>query len=179
MTLREITLGGVLMALGLGLPLLFHALGLGATFLPMLQPVLAAGLLLSWRPAVAVGVATPLFSSLLTGMPPMAPPIAVAMALEGAVLAGLASFLYCDRGWPLHGAAAAAVVAERLVMVAAALVWAPWFGLPARLTATGLFVQGLPGVAMLIIAVPVLVRGAQSLDQSLDRKRHAPSQTAA
>ena len=175
MALRDITLGSVFIALGLAIPVLFHAVGMGSTFLPMFLPILAAGLLLPWRPAGVVGVVTPLMSSLLTGMPPMAPPIAAVMALEGAVLATLSSCLYRRLTWPIHLATITAVLAQRLAMALATLVWAPWFGLPGPLTALGSLARGLPGVVLLVIVVPVLVRSAEALD----RRRYGPSQTPA
>ena len=161
--LREVTWSGVFIALGLAVPVVFHAVGLGATFLPMFLPVLAAGLLLRPLPAAAVGLITPPLSSLLTGMPPMMPPVALVMAMEGAVLGGLAATLQRRASWNIHLTAAVAVLAERLVMVASTMLLAPLFGLPGRLAAFGLLATGLPGVALLVVAVPLLVRQLHAL----------------
>ncbi|MEW6756351.1 MAG: hypothetical protein AB1505_36070, partial [Candidatus Latescibacterota bacterium] len=87
LSLREVTWSAVFAALGMGVPVLFHALGLGPTFLPMLLPVLAAGLSLRPLAAALVGLVTPLLSGLLTGMPPLVP-VGGVMAAEGAALAG-------------------------------------------------------------------------------------------
>ena len=158
MTLREVTLSGVFVAVGLAIPMLFHMVGLGAAFLPMFLPILAVGLLQPPLPAALVGLTTPVVSALLTGMPPLMPPIAVAMAFEGATLGALSSLLYRRLEWNIYLAAAMAVLAERLVMVMATMLWAPWFGLPGRLAAVGMLAQGLPGVGLLVLAVPSLVR---------------------
>ena len=155
--LRDVTWGAVCVALGLVVPVLFHAVGLGATFLPMLLPLLAAGLLLPALPAALAGMITPLLSSFLTGMPPMAPPIALVMAVEGAVMAAVASLLHRRRGWDVYRAAVAAVALERAAMVLLVMALAPLFGLPGRLAALGTLVQGLPGVVLLLTVVPFLV----------------------
>ncbi len=48
--LRWMVLNAVIMALGLTLPMVFHAVGLGSRFLPMLLPLLLNGFLspLGW-----------------------------------------------------------------------------------------------------------------------------------
>ena len=43
-------------------------------------------------------------------------------------------------------------------MVLATMVLAPLFGLPARLAALGMLARGLPGVVLLVVGVPLLVR---------------------
>ncbi|MGB9619107.1 MAG: ECF transporter S component, partial [Armatimonadota bacterium] len=68
---RDLALGGLFGATGVALPIVFHAVGLGKAFLPMHLPVLVCGLLISPTVAFAVGVVTPLVSSVLTGMPPL------------------------------------------------------------------------------------------------------------
>lgn len=156
--LQELTWGAACIALGLAVPALFHAIGLGSIFLPMFLPLLAAGLLLPKLPAVMVGVVTPPLSALLTGMPPLVPPVALVMAVEGAVLGLLSSWLYRDRGWPIFLAAAVAVLSQRLAMVAITMILAPLFGLPARLAALALLLQGLPGVLLLVFGVPLLMQ---------------------
>lgn len=158
MTAREIAQSALFVAMGLTVPMLFHAAGLGSAFLPMFLPVLAAGLML--RPALGgmVGFLTPLASALLTGMPPLAPPIAPVMAVEGLALGGLSGWLYRGRGWNICLASAVAVAVERLLMALLRAAMAPLFGLPGPLAAFGSLVNGLPGTALLIGLVPALAR---------------------
>ena len=158
LTLREIAWSALCIALGLAVPVVFHGLGLGATFLPMMLPILAAGLLLRPLPAGLVGAVTPPISALLTGMPPLMPPVALVMAVEGLVLGVVSSVLYRRLQWNIFGAAAAAVLGERLAMLLLTMALAPLFGLPGRLAAFGMLAQGLPGVGLLVLAVPFLVR---------------------
>jgi len=156
MTARETVLGALFVAAGLAVPVVFHAVGLGATFLPMLLPILCAGLLMRPLPAGLVGVLTPPISSLLTGMPPLAPPISPVMSVEGLTLAVVASLLYRRLGWNIFVSSAIAVASERVVMAALIAALAPLFGLPGRWAALWKIVHGLPGTALLILVVPVL-----------------------
>jgi hypothetical protein len=66
----------VMGAFGFTLPIVFHMVGLGSKFLPMLLPILLDGFLslLPW--AVLTGALVPVAGGLLTGMPPFYPPIA-------------------------------------------------------------------------------------------------------
>jgi len=156
MTARETALSALFVASGLAVPVAFHAVGLGSTFLPMFLPVLCAGLLMRPLSAGLVGVMTPPISSLLTGMPPLAPPIAPVMSVEGLVLGVGASLLYRRLGWNIFLASAVAVALERAVMALLVAALAPMFGLPGRWAALWKILHGLPGVALLILVVPLL-----------------------
>ena len=82
-------LGGLFLALAIALPLAFHLVGMGSTFLPMFYPVVLAGFLLRLQVSVLVGILAPLLSAALTGMPPLYPPVAFIMVLELLVMTAL------------------------------------------------------------------------------------------
>ena len=86
--LRAMVISASMAAMGLVLPIAFHAVGLGSKFLPMLLPLLLNGFLAPLPWAVATGALTPLLSAVTTGMPPLFPPVAFSMSLECAVLGG-------------------------------------------------------------------------------------------
>ncbi len=97
--IRKITYGGLLLAIGIVLPQVFHLTGgpaSGATFLPMHIPVLIAGLLLGPAYGLIVGVVTPFLSFLITGMPVVArlPFMVVELTVYGLV----AGFCYHTLG---------------------------------------------------------------------------------
>ena len=72
-SIKSMVLAALFMALGIVLPIALHAIpDAGKIFLPMFLPVLVGALFLPWQYALAVGVFTPLLSTLLTGMPPVA-----------------------------------------------------------------------------------------------------------
>lgn len=81
MQTKRIVLTGLMIALGLVLPIAVSFIPNGGTlFSPMHIPALLAGLVLGPVEGLITGVATPLLSNVLRGMPPAA--VAPAMAIE-------------------------------------------------------------------------------------------------
>jgi hypothetical protein len=157
---RQLSLAGLLGALGLLLPVGFHALGWGGqVFLPMHLPVTVAGFLVSPGTAVSLGLVVPFLSSVLTGMPPLAPPVAPLMAVELAAKAGVASLLYRSLRLPLWVALLAAIVADWAVLALAAWLAAGLFAIKAGVVhyVTAAVLVGLPGTALQVAAVPLVV----------------------
>jgi hypothetical protein len=155
---RELSLAGLLGALGLLLPIGFHALGWGGqVFLPMHLPVVVAGFLVSPAMAVSLGVVVPFLSSVLTGMPPLAPPIAPLMALELAAKAGVASLLYRSLRAPMWLALVAAIVADWAMLALAAGLAAGAFAIKAGAVqyAAAAIAISLPGTILQLVAVPL------------------------
>ena len=72
-SVKKIVYGGLLIAIGVILPQLFHIFGqsAGQTFLPMHIPVILAGMLIGPVWGLGVAVIVPILSSLITGMPPV------------------------------------------------------------------------------------------------------------
>jgi hypothetical protein len=171
---RELSLGGLFIALGVVLPMAFHALGggkLGSMLLPMYLPVLACAMLVSPPIAAAVGLLTPTLSSALTGMPPLLPYLPV-MAAELVVMATLASLLH--RRVKLHAlpTVIVALLSGRVVLglMAALMVAALPAGIqeslpdlmrqPLTYVAAGT-VSAIPGLILQIVAVPAVVALAE------------------
>lgn len=141
-------------ALALVLPMAFHAVGLGSRFLPLLQPLLVLGFLVSPGWATATAALIPWVSSLLTGMPPLYPPVAAILSVEAAVAAGLAAVIYRQGRGSLWGALAAAVTASKLAGFGLSYILATAFDLPAAFASAAMLVQGLPGVALMLAVAP-------------------------
>jgi hypothetical protein len=127
----------------------------------MLLPLLLNGFLVPLPWAVLTGAVVPIISSLTTGMPPLYPPVAAEMALEGAILGGVAAAIYKGRPRRLWPALICALVAGRCAGLAAAWGLARIFGLPATFASVAMLVQGLPGVALQLAVVPLAVRQFQ------------------
>ncbi len=155
----ELLLGGLFLALALGLPPAFHLVGLGSTFLPMFYPVLMAGFLLHFRVSVPLAVMAPLLSAALTGMPPFYPPIAFIMMAEGLVMTLCPYFLYQKWHLPLYVALSITMVAERLVLLLATWIMADWLKLPGAVLGPTSLLKGLPGLIVIFLIVPPLVAG--------------------
>lgn len=158
--LRAVVISAAMAALALVLPVVFHAVGLGSKFLPLLLPLLLNGFLVPWRWAAATGAVVPLISALATGMPPLYPPVAAVLSVEGAVLGGMAAALYRPRRrggpWP---ALIAAVATGRMATFLLTWAMARSFGLPPAASAAAAVIQGLPGVALQLAVVPLALRG--------------------
>lgn len=94
--IRQIVFGGLFIAIGIVLSLLFHSLGgtqLGSRLLPLHFTVILAGLLLGQWMGLAVGALLPLISNFTIGMPPLSPPIAIFMMPELATYGFVAGYL--------------------------------------------------------------------------------------
>ncbi|HPI73327.1 MAG TPA: ECF transporter S component [bacterium] len=169
---RHIALSGLFVALGLMLPALFHAVGLGSLFLPMFWPVALAGFFLPWPFAAAIAVLTPVLSSLLTGMPPVSPPILHLMVAELVSLALVVSLLYQTVRWNLFWILLAGLAVSRLVCFLAARMLAEWLGLPAAWSALAMVVKGVPGIMGMLLFLPLLARRLKQETLFSDRNDH-------
>lgn len=159
---RDMAVGGLYGALGIVIPIVFHAVGMGKVFLPMHLPILALGMVASWEVALIVGFITPLVSSALTGMPPLAPPIAPLMALQLAALGAGASLLR-SRGVPVWLTPPLAIIAARAVEAGEIVTIAPLMGFHTSVYAyvvLGL-VASIPGIILQLTVVPAAVYAAE------------------
>ncbi|MBS3872741.1 MAG: ECF transporter S component [Firmicutes bacterium] len=161
-TLNELLKAALMIAIGVVLPIAFHALGwTGRVFLPMHIPVLLAGFILGPWLGVTVGATTPLLSSLLTGMPPMAPmPIALQMSVELAAFGLLAGVLYTKLKLHIVPSLLLTLVGGRFVFSLVTLAVFPLLGLravPLAQVFGASLVMALPGLALQLVAVPATV----------------------
>jgi len=175
---RELALAGLMGALGLLLPIAFHALGWGGkVFLPMHLPIVVAGFLVSPATAISLGIVVPLLSGALTGMPPLAPPIAVLMAGELAVKAGTTSLLYRSLRAPMWLALPVAIVADWAVLALAVSLAADFFAIkasPFQYVWAAILI-GLPGTILQLVAVPATVLAVERrMPQLRPTKKNAP-----
>jgi hypothetical protein len=155
--LRAISRAALVTALAIALPAVFHAVKLGSVFLPMYLPILAGAFFLPARHAALAGLAAPLLSSALTGMPPLYPPIAFWMAGELSVAGAVVAL--ADRRWRSRPilSVAAGLVAARLVQAAFVLATAGLMDLPPRFLTAAAFVASWPGMILALVAVPAAV----------------------
>ena len=152
-------------AIGIALPLAFHSIpNAGRVFLPMHIPILLCGLICGFPYGLACGVVTPLLSSLLTGMPPAA--ILPAMVCELAVYGLISSLLmrYAavkNQYASIYIALVGAMLSGRLVLgtVNALIFNAGSYSM--QIWVTGAFVTALPGIAIQLVLIPVIIFGLQ------------------
>lgn len=153
---RQITLTSLFIALCVIVPFLFHLVGLGMMFLPMFLPILLAGFFIEFPVVLLVGLLGPFTSSLATGMPPLFP-TAISMTAEGMVAAGVASYLFHTKKISLWLALPVAIVAERVTRVIMLFLILPLFGLPAKEWSIVEIITTLPGVALQLILIPLIL----------------------
>jgi hypothetical protein len=159
------------MALGILMPILFHALGLGPVFLPMFWPIAVGSFFMPLGLALLVSCLTPFLSMLLTHMPGSSP-IAFIMMAELLVLSAAIVILRRYRQLPAVLLLAVALLLSRLVLLLILLLVIPLLGISpgevfsGRMVASGLpgiiVVTGLPGIIVMLILVPRLVKMLQT-----------------
>jgi len=164
---RDLLLGGLFLVLALVIPVFFHAVGLGSAFLPMFFPIIIAGFLVALPVAVVVGLMAPITSSLLTGMPPIFPPTAFIMMVEGVVLAGVPALLYQKYKLNIWLTLLVTILADRLVLLGAVLLAAKWLELPQGVLGLASLIRGIPGIILIFIVIPSLVKKLQERMQNL------------
>lgn len=163
---RDFLLGSLLLALALILPVLFHAVGLGSAFLPMFYPIITAGFLVALPVAAAVGFLAPITSSLLTGMPPLFPPIALIMMVEGLVLTLIPALLHQKYKMKILPTLAVTIFAERLALLGAVVLSARWLSLPEGVLGLASLLRSLPGIVFIFLLIPPLVKKLEERIQS-------------
>ena len=154
---RNLALTGVLIAMGLILPTIFHAFNMGGpVFLPMHIPILLCGLLIGRKYGFWSGLITPFLSSILTGMPTLFP-VAFTMGVELATYGYVSGFL--KKKTNVYIALIGAQIVGRLVGALGSFIILGIVGKPFVFTAymTSVFVTALPGILLQIILVPAAI----------------------
>ncbi len=162
---REIVLASFFIALGIVLPIAFHAIGQGAAFLPMHIPVLLAGFVLNAPFAIIVGITTPILSSLLTSTPPVFPVLPF-MTFELATYGLMTSILYRRLKLNVYVSLVGAMISGRLVATIVVWIMTSFFfvKLPTPMVwLSGVVMAGIPGIIIQLLLVPVLVFGLDKL----------------
>jgi Protein of unknown function (DUF1393). len=151
----------VCIALCVVLPMAFHTVrNAGGIFLPMHIPVLLCGLICGGPLGFLCGLAGPVLSSLMTGMPPMAilPGMTVELAVYGLMTGLLMQMVhtqntYADLYLSLIGALLTgrivAGIAQAIIFSSGHYSMAAW--------ATSYFVTGLPGILIQLAFIPSIV----------------------
>ncbi len=156
-------LSAMFIALGLVLPFLTGQIQqIGSMLLPMHIPVILCGFVCGWQFGFGVGFVLPILRSLIFSMPVMFPS-AIAMAFELATYGFLSGFLFEKAKWQciksLYRCLIISMLAGRAVWGIAMAVLMGLNGGAFTFTAflTGAFLNAIPGIALQLIAVPVIM----------------------
>ena len=161
MHIKKLATTGVCMALCVVLPMAFHSIPNGGSiFSPMHIPVLLCGLLCGWYYGLLCGLAGPLLSSLITGMPPIGylPPMLVELAVYGLV-AGLMMLLVRTKRnlVNVYVSLISAMLVGRVVAGIAKALFFTQGGYSVGIWVTAYFVTSWPGIVAHLVLIPVLV----------------------
>ncbi len=164
-SVKRSCISAVCIALCYVLPLVFHAFGAGEVFLPMHIPVLLCGLLCGAGYGAFCGIAGPVLSCVLSGMPSatglisMVPELCVYGLASGLVLRFVhTKHTYAD----LYLALVAAMLLGRVAGGVAKVLFylsgmSGMTALSMPLLASTYFVQSIPGIVIQLIILPTLV----------------------
>ena len=160
---QKMITAAILIALGVLLPQIFHLIGgpgLGGTFLPMHIPVLLTGFIVGPFYGIIAGLMTPVLSSLMTGMPPVSPPILFLMMFELPIYGLVAGFLFERRKANVFISLIGAMILGRLSYGLGIIVLSKIFmlNIPPAIGVGSAFVSGLPGIALQIVLIPLTVK---------------------
>ncbi len=157
---RHFIIAGVLIAIGIVLPIGFHTIGMGGPmFLPMHIPVLIGGAILSPVYALLVGLVTPILSCLLTGMP-VAYPILPVMAIELAMYGLCTSVLIRQFKANIWLTLILGMILGRIGAGLTVCILTLTMGLKMNpiLYVKGAVITGLPGIVIQLVLIPALIR---------------------
>lgn len=154
---QQITYIALFLALCVIVPIIFHAFGGGAMFLPMFLPIVLSAFLIQFPYAIIVGLLGPWISGLATGMPPLFP-TALIMSIEGIVAAGVVSWLYHKHRISPWISLVIGIFAERVAYFITIYSFGPLLGLPPKMLSTAAIIYTLPGVLLQLFLIPVLLK---------------------
>ncbi len=161
----DLAFAGLFGAAALLLPTVFHVLQLGRVFMPMYLPLVALAFLVRPVPAAATAFMVPLISGAVTGMPPFYPPVALVMAAELAVMSAFIALVYRWRPRANEWLVLVPVlILGRVLNVGLMYLAALALELPAAFVAGLSLVSGWPGIVLMLVVVPPLVRLVRSTE---------------
>lgn len=156
---RDIAFCGVFGAAALLLPVIFHVFHLGSLFMPMYLPLVTLAFFAKPLPAALTALITPLLSGAVTGMPPFYPPIAFIMSIELAIMAvGIASTRMLFPNAPAFLILIPVLALGRCIGVGLIYLASQFMNLPAAFVAGASFFSGWPGIILMIVTIPAIIR---------------------
>ncbi|BDF59363.1 membrane protein [Christensenellaceae bacterium] len=168
---KKLVAAALCLAAGMLLPMVFHAFGAaaGQVFLPMHIPVLVCGLICGWKYGGICGFILPLLSSFATGMPPLYP-VGVVMMFELCTYGIVSGIMY--RRTNVYVSLIVAMLAGRAVSGVLNTILLGMAGTPYsfEIFLTNAFVVALPGIAIQIVVIPVLVLLLKKTGWQFDRE---------
>jgi niacin transporter len=160
-SIRKIALAAMLIAIGIVLPLAFHAIpNAGRILLPMHIPILLCGIVLGFPYGLIVGILTPLLSSFITGMPPLGilPPMLFELGTYGAISSVIMQYIKIDNLYiRIYTSLISAMILGRIIFgVLNSLIFSVG-DYSMQMWVTAAFITALPGIIIQIVLIPGIV----------------------
>ena len=159
----EIAYCGIFGAAALLLPVIFHIFHAGHFFMPMYLPLVALGFFVRPAGAGLTACLIPQISCFLTGMPPFFPPVAFIMSVEISIMAMMIAFI--RTGFPdlkVIYILFPVIILGRLINFILVYTSACLMKLPPAFLAGTSLLSGWPGIVLMLIVIPVIVRYKKS-----------------
>ena len=169
---RRITYAALYLAIALVLPFITGQIPeVGSMLCPMHIPVLLCGFMCGWPLGLIVGFIAPLLRGALFGMPALFP-TGVAMAFELAVYGAVSGLIYrlLPKKTPsIYITLIIAMICGRVVWGVVRVVLAGLSGseFTWKMYLAGAVTNALPGIAIQIIIIPIIVMAMNKADLSL------------
>jgi len=166
MRLRKTILSSLFLAMAIVLPFLTGQIPtIGRALLPMHIPVIICGFICGWQYGLLVGFIAPILRGIMFGMPPLMP-VGISMAFELGVYGLVAGYVFTilkrKQGYSslsVYMSLILSMIAGRIMWGAVRFVLSQFFGIPfsLKMFIGGAFVSAIPGIALQLVLIPVLV----------------------
>ena len=156
--IKNITLAGLFISVGIVLPNFFHMIGAqaGSVFLPLFYGVAIAALILPLNYSIIVALSTPIISHLISGMPPI--PTLYFMLIELVAYAIFVHFIH-KKLLPVFSIAIGLIL-SRFTYILAVTFAAKILNLPIPFVSVHVLITNiltsLPGIILQIIIIPTV-----------------------
>ncbi|MEJ5362328.1 MAG: hypothetical protein WBK20_06130 [Spirochaetota bacterium] len=163
--ITQIVISAITAACSVVIPILFHLLGLGSIFLPMFIPLSIGAYFLTPAYALLTGTIAPITSTILTGMPPLYPPVAIIMMIELALFCFAISLLNQKFHLNSYFIIVIAIIFDRIILYALYSIILPYFKISFAIFSLYDVFKSFPGIILLIIITPTAVNGINVIVQ--------------
>ncbi|MEW6526631.1 MAG: hypothetical protein AB1444_08205 [Spirochaetota bacterium] len=163
--ITQIIISAITAACAVVLPVLFHLLGLGSIFLPMFIPLSIGAYFLTPVYALLTGTIAPITSTILTGMPPLYPPVAIIMMIELALFCFIISLLKQKFYLNSYFIIIIAIIFDRIILYVLYSIILPFFKISFAMFSLYDLFKSFSGIILLIIITPIAVNGINVIIQ--------------
>jgi hypothetical protein len=164
---RNIAYCAVFGAAAMLLPMIFHVFHIGSVFMPMYLPLVTLAFFVGPLPATLTAFLLPLFSAAITGMPPFYPPIAFIMSIELAIMCGIIAWVRIT--FPKINELIVLIpvlILGRGIGFGMIYLMALFMNLPAQFVVGASILSGWPGIILMIVAIPAIIRISRMVGHS-------------